>query len=94
VRFGLKGMGVAPAGVKLDNTGHFHPLIDTDFSDAKADAPLPVTDRILHFGKGQTETEIKLAPGKHTLQIVLGDAAHVPHNPPVVSKKISVAVTR
>src|ERR1700744_3361091 len=76
VRFGLKGMGVAPAGVKFDNTGHHHLLVDTDFSELKLDAPLPATDKILHFGKGQTETTLTLAPGKHTLEIVLADYLH------------------
>src|ERR1035437_1591538 len=58
VRFGLKGMGIAPAGVKFDNTGHHHLIVDTDLSDVKLDAPLPATDKILHFGKGQTETTL------------------------------------
>src|SRR6202012_5738774 len=76
VQFGLKGMGVAPAGVKFDNTGHHHLLVDTDLSTIKLDAPLPATDKILHFGKGQTETTLTLAPGKHTLEIVLADYLH------------------
>src|SRR5271168_2095268 len=70
VQFGLKGMGVAPAGVKFDNTGHHHLLVDTDLSELKLDAPLPATDKVLHFGKGQTETSLTLSPGKHTLEIV------------------------
>src|SRR5258708_5386185 len=70
VRFGLKGMGIAPAGVKFDNTGHHHLLVDTDFSELKVDAPIPATDKVLHFGKGQTDTTVTLAPRKHTLQIV------------------------
>src|SRR5271156_5570902 len=70
VKFGLKGMGIAPAGVKFDNTGHHHLLIDTDFSTLKLDEPLPAGDKILHFGKGQTETTLTLSPGKHTLEIV------------------------
>ena len=73
VRFGLKGMGVAPAGVKVDNTGHHHLLVDTDSSDLKLDAPLPATDKVLHFGKGQTETASDAAPGKHTLELVFAD---------------------
>ncbi len=93
VSFGLKGMGIAPAGVKADNTGHHHLLIDTDLP-ADLSQPLPVVpDKVVHFGKGQTETKLKLAPGKHTLQLVLGDQNHVPHNPPVVSKKITITVT-
>lgn len=92
VRFGLKGLGVAPAGVKFENTGHHHLLIDTDLPQ-DLNAPLPVTDNIRHFGKGQTETSLSLPPGKHTLQLVVGDEAHVPHSPPLVSKKITVNVT-
>ena len=92
VRFGLKGMGVAPAGVKFDNTGHHHLLIDTE-APSDLSAPLPATDKIVHFGKGQTETTLHLAPGKHTLQLLLGDQNHVPHNPPVMSKKITINVS-
>jgi len=93
VVFGLKGMGIAPAGVKFENSGHHHLLIDTDVP-ADANAPLPTTDQVKHFGKGQTETSIELTPGKHTLQLVLGDQNHIPHNPPVVSKKITINVTK
>ena len=93
IQFGLKGMGVAPAGVKFDNTGHHHLLIDTD-APADTGAPLPTSDKVVHFGKGQTETRIDLAPGKHTLQLVLGDQNHTPHNPPVMSKKITITVTK
>src|SRR5579864_2798808 len=85
VQFGLKGMGIAPAGVKFDNTGHHHLLIDAE-APADLSAPLPATDQIVHFGKGQTETTLTLKPGKHTLQLLLGDMTHVPHNPPVISK--------
>jgi hypothetical protein len=91
VQFGLKGMGVAPAGVKYDNTGHHHLLIDTD-PPADPATPLPATDKIVHFGKGQTETTLTLSPGKHTLQLLLADASHIPHSPPVVSKKITITV--
>jgi hypothetical protein len=93
VQFGLKGMGIAPAGVKIDNTGHHHLLIDTD-APADLNAPLPASDKVVHFGKGQTETTLTLTPGKHTLQLLLGDNSHVPHNPPVISKKITVTVTK
>jgi hypothetical protein len=93
VVFGLKGMGVAPAGVKFENTGHHHLLIDTDVPK-DLNAPLPTTDQVRHFGKGQTEASIELAPGKHTLQLVLGDQNHIPHNPPVESKKITITVTK
>jgi hypothetical protein len=92
VRFGLKGMGVAPAGVKFDNTGHHHLIIDTDFSDLKLDAPLPMTDKIVHFGKGQTETTLTLAPGKHTLELVFADYGHMSFDPPLHSKKITITV--
>ena len=91
VQFGLKGMGVAPAGVKYDNTGHHHLLIDTD-APADQSTPLPATDKVVHFGKGQTETTINLSPGKHTLQLLLADYQHIPHSPPVISKKIPITV--
>jgi len=92
VRFGLKGMGVAPAGVKFDNTGHHHLLVDTDLSELSLDAPLPATDKILHFGKGQTETSLNLAPGKHTLEIVFADSMHLSFNPALHSEKITITV--
>jgi hypothetical protein len=92
VQFGLRGMGVAPAGVAKENTGHHHILIDTDVKDVDVTKPLPATDRIKHFGGGQTEAKLELPPGKHTLLLVLGDENHVPHDPPIVSKKISVTV--
>jgi hypothetical protein len=92
VRFGLKGMGIAPAGIKFDNTGHHHLLVDTDVSELKLDAPLPATDKVLHFGKGQTETTLNLAPGKHTLQLVFADYLHQSFNPALHSKKITITV--
>jgi hypothetical protein len=91
VQFGLKGMGIAPAGVAFENTGHHHLLVDTD-PPADLSQPLPTSEHVVHFGKGQTETELKLAPGKHTLQLLLGDQLHVPHDPPVMSKKITIEV--
>jgi hypothetical protein len=93
VVFGLKNMGVAPAGVKFEATGHHHLLIDTAVP-TDLNAPLATTDQIRHFGKGQTEASIELPPGKHTLQLVLGDQNHIPHNPPVESKKITITVTK
>ena len=93
VQFGLKGMGIAPAGVKFDNTGHHPLLIDTDVP-TDLNAPLPASDKVVHFGKGQTETTLNLAPGKHTLQLLLGDLNHVPHDPPVLSKKITITVVK
>ena len=92
VKFGLKGMGVAPAGVKFDNTGHHHLLIDTDLSELRLDAPLPATDKVMHFGKGQTETTVTLAPGRHTLELVFADYQHIPFDPPLHSKKITITV--
>ncbi len=91
VQFGLKGMGIAPAGVKFDNTGHHHLLIDSD-PPTDLSAPLPATDKIVHFGKGQTETTLNLAPGKHTLQLLLADQNHIPHSPPLLSQKITITV--
>jgi len=93
VQFGLKAMGIAPAGVKIENTGHHHLLIDSD-APSDLSQPLPASEKVVHFGKGQTETTIKLTPGKHTLQLLLGDSTHVPHNPPVISKKITITVTK
>lgn len=92
VQFGLRGMGVAPAGVAKEKTGHHHVLIDTDVKDVDVTKPLPATDKIKHFGGGQTEARLDLKPGKHTLQLVLGDENHVPHDPPIVSKKITITV--
>src|SRR5579863_9986385 len=85
IKFGLKGMGIAPAGIKFDNTGHHHLLIDTDVSELKLDAPMPATDKIVHFGKGQTETTLTLTPGKHTLQLVFADYLHQSFDPPLTS---------
>ena len=92
VQFGLKGMGVAPAGIKSDNTGHHHLLIDTDQSELKLDVSLPATDKIVHFGKGQTETTLMLPPGKHTLELLFADYQHLSFNPPLHSKKITITV--
>ncbi|PCH95089.1 MAG: rod shape-determining protein RodA [Gammaproteobacteria bacterium] len=91
IKFGLSGMGVAPAGTNKKNTGHHHILIDTDVMP-DMHAPLPATDKIKHFGGGQTETQLTLSPGKHTLQLVLGNYQHIPHNKPVVSHKIMITV--
>lgn len=90
VKFGLSGMGIAPAGVDKPKTGHHHLLIDVDKIDM--DNPLPADDNHKHFGGGQTETTVTLPPGKHTLQLLLGDQNHVPHKPPVISEKITVTV--
>jgi len=94
VKFGIKGMTLAPAGTKDANTGHHHLLIDTD-PPADLSLPIPtVPDKVIHFGKAQTETTVTLPPGKHTLQLLLGDANHIPHNPPVLSKKITITVSQ
>jgi hypothetical protein len=90
VKFGLKGMGVAPAGTAVANTGHHHLIIDAELPPL--DAPIPADAHHVHFGKGQTETTVDLKPGKHTLQLLLGDQSHVPHDPAVVSKKITITV--
>ncbi len=91
VRFGLSGMGVAPAGVEFPGTGHHHLLIDMEELPAM-DKPLPATDSLKHFGKGQTETQIELAPGVHTLQLLMGNHLHIPHQAPVLSEKITITV--
>lgn len=91
VLFGLKGMGVAPAGVKKEGTGHHHLLVDVKDLPA-AGQPIPKDDQHIHFGNGQTETTLKLAPGKHTLQLELADENHIPFDPAIVSKPITITV--
>ncbi|WP_199099517.1 DUF4399 domain-containing protein [Dyella sp. ASV21] len=91
VVFGLKGMGVAPAGMKKEGTGHHHLLVDVKDLPA-AGQPIPKDDHHLHFGNGQTEATLKLAPGKHTLQLELADENHIPFDPAVVSKPITITV--
>ncbi len=90
IQFGLKGMGVAPAGIDKPKTGHHHLLIDTDVPPLNA--PIPNDANHKHFGGGQTEVTLELAPGRHTLQLILGDMAHIPHDPPVMSRKITITV--
>jgi Domain of unknown function (DUF4399) len=90
IRFGLRGMGVAPAGLERDNSGHHHLLIDTALPPL--DQPIPNDFNHLHFGAGQTEAEITLKPGTHTLQLLFGDKDHIPHNPPLMSPRIQVVV--
>jgi hypothetical protein len=90
VLFGLRGMGVAPAGVDLPNTGHHHIVIDAPTPNL--DVPIPTDEHHRHFGAGQTEVTLELSPGQHTLQLVLGDRNHVPHVKPVVSKAITITV--
>lgn len=98
IKFGLRGMGVAPAGAEMEMTGHHHLFINRpplgqgeDGADELANG-IPADENHIHFGGGQTETEIDLPPGTHTLQLVLGDAGHVPHSTPVVSDVITVTV--
>lgn len=90
VHFGLEGMGVAPAGVDKANTGHFHLLIDAPLPPL--DQAIPNDDNHLHYGAGQTQATVTLDPGKHTLQLLLGDGQHVPHSPPVFSEVVHVTV--
>ena len=90
VEFGLSGMGVAPAGVEHDKTGHHHLIVDAPLPPL--DQPIVNDEHHMHFGGGQTETMVTLPPGKHTLQLLLADFQHVPHNPPVYSKQITITV--
>ncbi|UUY09184.1 DUF4399 domain-containing protein [Pseudomonas sp. J452] len=91
VKFGLKGMGVAPAGVDFPATGHHHLLVDVS-SMPLLDSALPMSEQIRHFGKGQTETELTLPPGQHSLRLLFADKNHVPFDPPVISEPISITV--
>jgi len=90
VRFGLAGMGVAPAGVKNPKAGHHHLIIDAALPPF--DAPLPNNDQYRHFGGGQTQTTLELPPGKHSLQLILGDHLHMPFEPPIISEAIWIEV--
>lgn len=89
VRFGLKGMGVAPAGVEKQGTGHHHLLVDQTTLPA---LDKPLGGDVKHFGGGQTEVVLELAPGQHTLQLILGDHYHVPHKPAVISEPVTIRV--
>ena len=90
VIFGIEGMEVAPAGTDKPNTGHHHVLIDTVLEDFES--PIPADDMHKHFGKGQTETQLELTPGEHSLQLLLGDQNHIPHDPVVESESITITV--
>jgi len=98
VVFGLEGMGVAPAGTEKENTGHHHlllnraPLGEGEFGEEEFIYGLPADENHMHFGGGQTQTTLELTPGEHTLQLVLGDMGHVPHDPPVMSEQITIVV--
>jgi Domain of unknown function (DUF4399) len=92
VQFGLSGMGVAPAGVEKPNTGHHHLIIDTTLSPQELKEPIASDAKHIHYGGGQTEAMVTLPPGRHTLQLVLGDWTHIPFNPPIMSPVITVTV--
>ena len=95
VKFGLAGMGIAPAGLQGEataGTGHHHLLINKELTGAALKDAIPMDDNHRHFGKGQSEASVKLSPGKHTLQLVLGDWTHVPHKTPVMSERITITV--
>ena len=90
VQFGLENFGIAPAGIQVMHSGHHHLIIDADLPPLNL--PIPADKNHVHFGKGQTEVEIELTKGEHTLQLLLGDFRHIPHDPPIFSKKITVKV--
>lgn len=90
VQFGLRGMGVAPAGVEKAGTGHHHLLIDV--AELDVNAPIAVSDQLRHFGLGQTEVTLEMKPGQHTLQLLMGDQNHIPHHPVVISERITITV--
>ena len=91
VKFGLKGYGIAPAGINFPGTGHHHLLVNlTELPDLKSS--IPADENHIHFGKGQTETFLELKPGEYSFQLLLGDWMHVPHNPPILSEKIKIIV--
>jgi hypothetical protein len=90
VVFGLRGMGIAPAGINIRNTGHHHLIVNAPLPPAGE--AIPADANHMHFGGGQTEALIELEPGTHTLQLLLGDHNHVPHDPPVASKQITITV--
>lgn len=92
LRFGARGIGIAPAGVEWDNTGHHHLIINVDPADIDYSEGLPATDNIRHFGGGQTEVTLDLPTGTHTMWLLMGDWTHTPHEPPVMSEPISVTV--
>ncbi|MXN65104.1 DUF4399 domain-containing protein [Stappia sp. GBMRC 2046] len=92
LRFGIEGMQVVPAGTEQENSGHHHLLIDTTLDGGALDVPIPSDAQHVHFGGGQREASVELSPGEHTLQLVLGDHNHIPHNPPVMSERITITV--
>ena len=90
LRMGASNVGIAPAGVQKPNTGHLHVIVDAD--PPPMDEPIPNNKNYLHFGGGQTEARLELPPGRHTLQLLMGDGSHVPQDPPLLSQKIAVTV--
>ena len=92
IKFGLSGMGVAPAGVDRKNTGHFHLIINDKIEGAELKEGIPSDENHIHFGGGQTETTLNLKPGTYKLQLILGDYKHTPHTPPVMTEQISITV--
>ena len=95
IKFGLSGMGSAPAGLQGDataNTGHHHLLVNAELKGDDLKGPIPADEKHVHFGKGQTEARVPLPAGRHTLQLVLGDWTHVPHDKPILSERITITV--
>jgi hypothetical protein len=90
IEFGIEGMSVVPAGDMTEHSGHHHLIVDADLPDPGM--PIPADDNHIHFGDGSTATELTLAPGEHTLQLILGDHLHIPHDPPVTSEPITITV--
>jgi hypothetical protein len=90
IQFGLSDMGIAPAGTDRNNTGHHHLLINVN--DIDLSKPIPSSSNHIHFGGGQTESLVELLPGSYSMQLVLGNMTHTPHDPPVVSQKINITV--
>ena len=90
IQFGLSGMGIAPAGTDRANTGHHHLLINVN--DIDLSKPIPSSSNHIHFGGGQTESLVDLMPGDYSIQLVLGDMTHTPHNPPIISQKVNITV--
>ena len=90
IQFGLSGMGIAPAGTDRENTGHHHLLINVN--DIDLSKPIPSSSNHIHFGGGQTESLVDLVPGDYSIQLVLGDMTHTPHNPPIISQRINITV--
>ena len=92
LRFGARNIGIAPAGVERENTGHHHLLINTTVEGEALDQPLPADENHRHFGGGQTEVTLELPPGEHTLQLLMADWSHIPHDPPIMSERVTVTV--